>query len=335
LEEFGLRLPEGPVGEALVTAGDAVIDRGFGAGQTLDEVVAQDPVAMCGVLGWRAVGQRPTFPLLVKLIDANENLSIQVHPDDRAAESRGKPGKTEAWQVLAADDGAGLYVGLQSPDSFAGFQEQAARMDGSSAAHLRFVPAVPGSTMLIPAGTIHALGAGVIVYEVQQPSDITYRLDDWGRVDAAGNPREMHLQEGFAVSRPDLMPSFIDGITVPLVAGTWELLTTCRYFALARLTMTPSESCPIGWSESPGVVTLLSGSLTLDGRAISAGESAVIWPGTAARAVSPMGAEALVAWVPDLLEDVIRPALRAGIDPAAIDSLAGDTGDVATARGAA
>ena len=315
LARFGLSLPDGPIGEALVTAGDAVVSRGFGAGQTLDAVVAANPIATCGALGLQAVAQKPVFPLLVKLIDASENLSIQVHPDDMAARPLGKPGKTEAWQVLAADEGAGLYVGLQPDISFEEFQERASRMDGSSSAYLRFVPAIPGATMLIPAGTIHALGAGVIVYEIQQPSDVTYRLDDWGRVDALGHPREMHQKEGFAVSRPDLVPTFIDAVALPSPAGTWELLTACRYFALARLTLASKQEVSIGWPDSPAVVTLLSGSLSVGGHTIAAGESAVVWPGVGALALSDGDVEALVSWVPNLNEDVIRPAILAGVEP--------------------
>jgi mannose-6-phosphate isomerase len=335
LERFGLTLPDGLIGEALVTAGDAVVSRGFGAGQTLDDLVAGNPGTMCGRLGLQAVGEKPIFPLLVKLIDASEDLSIQVHPDDTAAQRLGKLGKTEAWHVLAADDGAGLYVGLQPDTSFEEFQELANRMDGSSAANLRFVPAIPGSTMLIPAGTIHALGAGVIVYEIQQPSDVTYRLDDWGRVDALGNPREMHLQDGFAVSRPDLNPAFIDAVSLPSPVGGWDLLTACRYFALAHLTLAANEEVPMGWSDSPAVVTLLSGSLSIAKNSVAAGESIVLWPGDTSRIVSHGKIEALVSWVPDLPQDIVRPALRAGVDSAMIDALAGDTGDLAIFPGAA
>jgi mannose-6-phosphate isomerase len=335
LERFGLTLPDGPIGEALVTAGDAVVSRGYGAGKSLDAIVAMDPTAKGGALGLRAVGDKPIFPLLVKLIDASENLSIQVHPDDQAAQPAGRLGKTEAWYVVVAEHSAGLYVGLQPEVNFGEFQKLAARMDGSSSAQLRCVPAVPGETVLIPAGTIHALGAGVIVYEIQQPSDVTYRLDDWGRVDALGNPREMHLNEGFAVSRPELRPEFIPAVTLPTPVGVWKLLTACHYFALAHLALETDEEIAIGWLQSPAVVTLLSGSASIGGSDINTGESAVVWPGEGCSVVARRGVEALVAWVPDLLADVVQPALRAGIDEAQIEALAGDTGDIARAQSAA
>jgi mannose-6-phosphate isomerase len=273
------------------------------------------------------------FPLLVKLIDASENLSIQVHPDDTAAKHLGKLGKTEAWYVLAADEGAGLYVGLHPDTTFEEFQALAKRLNGSSAAGLNFVPAIPGASILIPAGTIHALGAGVIVYEIQQPSDVTYRLDDWGRVDAFGNPREMHLEDGFPASRPELHPAFIDAVTLPSPAGSWSLLTACRYFALARLTLVANEEVPIGWPGSPAVVTLLSGSLSLDEYTLAAGESVVVWPGDGAHIRSHGDVEALVSWVPDLLHDIVQPALQIGVEEARIGALAGDTDDLATFRG--
>lgn len=329
LARFGLDLPSGPIGEALVTAGDAMVSRGFGTGQTLDDLIREDPVARSGELGLAAVGGRPIFPLLVKLIDASENLSIQVHPDDIAAEPAGKPGKTEAWYVLDSEPGAGLYVGLADDVDLATFSEQAAFLDGTSSRSMRFVAATPGETILIPAGTIHALGAGVIVYEIQQPSDITYRLDDWGRVDAAGNPREMHLEAGFAVSRPEFRPQPIDPVALEIPLGTESLLVACRYFALARLELPTGLAHRLGWPHGASVVTLLTGTAHIDGDPLIAGESAVIWAGSDVELIAGEYVTALVAWVPDLARDVVQPAQASGASQEAIEALAGDTHDIA------
>ncbi len=232
LERYGFDLPPGaPIGEALVTAGDAQISVGVGAGGSLDDVIAVNPSARLGALASRAVSGRAVFPLLVKLIDASENLSIQVHPNDEEAVRLDRLGKTEAWHVLAADPGAKLYIGLQSGISLAEFSVAARKLDGSSSALMRALDAEPGTTLLIPAGTIHALGAGVMVYEIQQPSDVTFRLDDWGRVDAKGNPREMHLDQGFAVARSEVQPGIIAPIALRAGAGERQLLVACRYFA--------------------------------------------------------------------------------------------------------
>ena len=315
-----------------MTAGDAVVTQGLGAGRTLDEVVEEDPEGRSGALGMAAASGKPIFPLLVKLIDASENLSIQVHPDDEAAVSLQKLGKTEAWYVLDAVPGAGLYVGLAEDTSIEKFRASAALLDGTSSRLMRFAPASTGQTLLIPAGTIHALGAGVIVYEIQQPSDVTYRLDDWGRVDAAGNPREMHLEPGFAVARPELRPGFIDPVEIRTPDASLSLLVACRYFALARLNLAAAGRHHVGWPHSAAVVTLLAGDAHLGDQSLAAGQSGVVWAGSGAELVAESEVTALIAWVPDLDRDIVQPARTAGATAEEIQSLAGDTHDIATDR---
>ncbi|HET8522629.1 MAG TPA: type I phosphomannose isomerase catalytic subunit, partial [Thermomicrobiales bacterium] len=187
LAQFGLPLPsDALIGEAVITAPEAVVGDGPLAGRTLGEIVAADPATASGPLGLAATGGRPRFPLLIKLIDATENLSIQVHPpDDMAVQEDDGLGKTEAWHVLTAQPGSALYLGLRPGVGQAEFAA-AASAGQPTASLMRRLDACPNTTYLIPAGTVHALGAGVVIYEVQQPSTITYRLDDWGRVDAAG-----------------------------------------------------------------------------------------------------------------------------------------------------
>jgi mannose-6-phosphate isomerase len=288
-----------PVGEALVTANDARIVAGAGAGATLGEIVAARP-GLLGPAAAAAVHGRAVFPLLVKLIDASANLSIQVHPDDAQAEPLDRLGKTEAWYVLAADPGAALYVGLRDGVTLEAFRTAAERLDGSSAALMRRVAAEPGRTILLPANTIHALGAGVMVYEIQQPSDVTYRLDDWGRVDAQGNPREMHLDAGFAVADPASRPEWVSPVDLPEAEGRRQLLVSARQFALERVALVGGARFRLPAVAGPQVVTLLEGSGAIGGERLESGRSAVIWPGgegiafTAERPVV-----ALRGWVPD------------------------------------
>ncbi len=305
LSRFGLTLPPGvPVGEALVTADDAEIVSGAGAGRTLGEVVAADP-GLLGPAASRAVHGRAIFPLLVKLIDASENLSIQVHPNDAQAAPLGKLGKTEAWYVLAADPGAGHYVGLREGVTFDAFRRAAARLDGSSAELMRRVPAEVGGTIMLPANTIHALGAGVMVYEIQQPSDVTYRLDDWGRVDAQGNPREMHLDAGFAVADPSSRPDWLEPVAVDTGKGRRELLVTADQFALERIGLDAGERLALPMLSGPQVVTLLEGRAGIGGERLQAGRSAVAWPGGEHVLTAEEPVVALRAWVP---EDALGPA---------------------------
>jgi len=134
------------------------------------------------------------FPLLIKIIDAQEDLSVQVHPDDSLAQQRyGQNGKTEIWHVIHADENAGIYAGFNKPTSKQDYIE--AVKSKKIASLLQFYPAKKGELFFIPAGTVHALGKGVRVAEIQQPSDITYRIFDWNRVDDNGLPRELHIAE--------------------------------------------------------------------------------------------------------------------------------------------
>lgn len=334
LEGYGLGLPAGElIGEALVTAGEARVSAGDSAGSTLGEIVSADPRGRLGERALAAVGGRAMFPLLVKLIDAAENLSIQVHPDDEGAARLDRLGKTEAWHVLAAEPGGMLYIGLREDVTLDHFMADARKLDGSSAHLLRAVEAVAGQTVLIPAGTVHALGAGVMVYEIQQPSDVTYRLDDWGRVDAAGNPREMHLDEGYRAARESRRPDEIRPI--PLGSGPVSrlLLTACRYFALERLHVPTGHGVLVGNDGSPEVVTALSGSAEVNAGQetirLDSGASIVIWPGAEQAPLVPVtDCDLLRSWVPDLFRDIVVPARAEGVGDTTITALGGETGDI-------
>ncbi len=331
LAQFGLDLPDAcPIGEALVTAGNATVSEGFGTGRTLGEIVRDDPDRFLGSWARSLLGERLLFPLLVKLIDAQDNLSIQVHPDDAGAEPHDSPGKTEAWHVLAAKPGARLFLGLRPGVELDEFMAKADARDGSSARLMRTVPAVVGNTVLLPAGTVHALGAGVVVYEIQQPSDLTFRLDDWGRTDSEGRSRELHLEPGRLAAGPGIWPEVIRPVRRRTVVGQRHLLTACRYFALERIALPVGGSVPISLPDTPSIVTVLSGSAELGGYPLGAGRSGVIWPhaghATALRATAPM--VALVSWIPDLARDVIDAGRVSGAGDDDIAALSGPLNDV-------
>ena len=162
-------------------------------------------------------------PLLVKHIFTSERLSVQVHPDDAQARARGLPnGKSECWYILDADPGATLALGLRE-ESDAGTLRTAA-LDGSIEALLDWKPVAPGDFFYVPAGTVHAIGGGISLIEVQQVSDVTYRLYDYGR------PRELHLADAVAVAQPRPYPAELarkaPGGSCILVAG--PLFTVLR-----------------------------------------------------------------------------------------------------------
>ena len=201
-------------------------------GATLPELIGIHGAALTG----SAV--KEPFPLLIKLINARQQLSVQVHPDDAYAMAHHqKLGKNEAWAIIDALPGARLVLGLQDSVSLedlwtAALQGQA--IEGL----LRSVPVRPGEVYNIPAGTIHAIGGGITLYEVQQTSDLTYRLYDWGRLDSSGQGREPHLEHSLAVARLGQRPlSALPELLQQDGTGTLERMVGTPYFALDRLSL--------------------------------------------------------------------------------------------------
>jgi mannose-6-phosphate isomerase len=200
-------------------------------GTTLRELVRRRGVEVLGP----AVGPVDQFPLLVKFLDANQVLSVQVHPDDeRGRRLANDNGKTEAWVIIHAEPGSLIYAGLRPGVTRSRFAE--AMRDGTVEPLLhRFEPR-PGDCIMIPAGTVHAIGAGVVLAEIQQMSDATFRVHDWGRVGVDGKPRQLHPDESLESTDFDSGP--VDPVASrpePIDGGTLERLARCPYFALERL----------------------------------------------------------------------------------------------------
>lgn len=173
------------------------------------------------------------FPLLAKLIDATEWLSIQAHPnDEQAQELEGDPrGKSEAWVVLHAEAGAQLVTGLRRGTTRDGMAEAIRR--NRLEEHLVYVDVKAGDVLFIPANTIHALGPGLLIYEIQQASDVTYRLYDWVRLGLDGQPRELHIDKGVRVANLDSQP----GVLQP----EGDLLVDSEFFRAWRHELTERE----------------------------------------------------------------------------------------------
>lgn len=171
---------------------ESVISNGFLADNTLNEAIE---VYMGDLVGDKVFNRFGTsFPLLLKIIDAAQDLSIQVHPDDQLAQQRGMPqGKTEMWYVMQADPGSRLISGFDHDTNPQEYTE--ALNSGQLPNLLHAEQPAPGDVYFIPAGRVHALGKGIMVAEIQQTSDCTYRIYDWGRVDKDGKPRTLHTAE--------------------------------------------------------------------------------------------------------------------------------------------
>ena len=189
----GLPAGEENVGESwelsAVPGALSVVSAGPLKGRSLPELIETYRGGLVGEGIYEKFGT--DFPLLIKLIDAREDLSIQVHPDDCLAWERHRcPGKTEMWYVMDAEPDACLYVGFNREVSKEEYLDAVEK--GSLPALLKKEQVKPGDAFFIPAGTIHAIGGGCLIAEIQQTSDITYRVDDWGRTDQNGNPRQLH-----------------------------------------------------------------------------------------------------------------------------------------------
>jgi mannose-6-phosphate isomerase len=194
-----LRAADPPIGEAWIACGRSRIARGLFAGRTLDELIAGQGPALLGTEIANRTGAR--FPLLVKLLDPAAWLSVQVHPNDEQARRMVGPrefGKTEAWYFLAAEVGAQIMVGVRP--GVDGARLAAAIREGRILEVAHQVAVHDGDAILIPAGTLHALGPGLLLYEVQQASDTTYRIYDWDRPQSAG--RQLHIEESAQVTLP-------------------------------------------------------------------------------------------------------------------------------------
>lgn len=175
-------------------AGKSIVENGAFRGKTLNEYFDQ--------IGWGTAGRYAArnhqLPILIKYIDAKENLSIQVHPNDKyARKHEGDNGKNEMWFVLAADEGAFIYLGFSRDVTKEELKRRIA--DNTLEEVLNRVEVKPNEAFYIPAGTVHAIGAGCLICEVQQTSNVTYRIYDYGRTDENGNPRELHVKKALDV----------------------------------------------------------------------------------------------------------------------------------------
>ena len=217
--DFGIQSGLNPLSEAWVLSchpdGPSVLADGPDRGMTLR--------AWLDRAGKEALGTAceafEDFPMLIKLIDAKKDLSIQVHPSDAyALEHEGQYGKTEMWVVLDAEPGASLYYGFDREVSLEEFSSRVS--DGTLTEVLRKVPVKPGDVFFIPSGTLHAIGAGLVIAEIQQNSNVTYRVFDYGRLGADGKPRPLHVEKALAVTDRRPAPALDFG----------DHLGDCRYF---------------------------------------------------------------------------------------------------------
>ena len=223
---FGRDIPDERTGESLEVSALPGLESRDLEGRRLSELIDRYGEKLTGP------GFAQPFPLLLKLLDAKDKLSVQVHPDDDYAErTEHSLGKTEAWHILFAAPGAELVYGVKAGTT----KEEMRKASESGAAVeglLRKVKVKAGQTYYIPAGTVHAIGAGIILYEIQQSSMITYRFYDWDRKDAQGNRRELHIEKAVDVVDTNTQPEPVR--EKPIGPGRFRILEE-KYFGLDRL----------------------------------------------------------------------------------------------------
>ena len=239
--------------------GKSVIANGVAAGQTLADWLAAEGA---DALGTNAA-KFPYFPLLIKLIDARDNLSVQVHPnDDYALRVEGEYGKTEMWYIVDCEPGAELLYGFAHEISKEEFRRRIE--DNTLLDVVRRVKVSKGDVFFIPAGTLHAIGKGILICEIQQNSNTTYRVYDYGRVGTDGKPRDLHIEKALDVTNLAPPPLSQEKPRVCNIFAGAEVrrLASCDYFTVYHLAVDGECTLAAG-AESFQCLTVLSGSPVL------------------------------------------------------------------------
>jgi mannose-6-phosphate isomerase len=230
----------------------SIVDEGPHAGTSLHELWANHREKIFG----EGFQDQPRFPILIKVLDARDDLSIQVHPPVDLAADLGGEAKTEMWFIADCDPGAKLYVGLKNGVTRADFEK--AITDGAVADCVHAITPQPGASIFIASGRLHAIGAGFLIHEIQQNSDTTYRVFDWNRLGLDGKPRQLHVAESLAsIDFNDFEP------TMDRPVG--ENLATCRYFKTDRKTLTIGDTITNPRDDRFSILSVVNGMLESDG----------------------------------------------------------------------
>lgn len=269
--------PQAPFGEAweVVDREDeqSVVTDGPFAGKSLHDLWTEHREEIFGA----GLPESPRFPLLIKILDARDDLSIQVHPPATVAPSLGGEPKTEMWFIADAEPDAKLYVGLQNGVTREQFEQAIANGTVEDCVHA--IRPQTGESIFIPSGRLHAIGGGLLIFEIQQNSDTTYRVFDWNRVGLDGNPRQLHVDESLASIDFD---DFEPGMDKP----RGNVLAECEHFRVERLAVASGETVGNASDDRFSILAVVKGRIEdADGRAYGPGEFLLL----------PAGASALTA----------------------------------------
>ena len=305
-------------------ADQSIIASGPLSGMTLSRVADEAHDTLIG-----PADQAGGFPLLCKFIDAADRLSVQVHPSDNDARLNGwgTRGKAECWFVVDAGPSAHCIAGFNRDTTRE--EIRSALAEGSLATLLASVPISRGDVLLIPAGTVHAILGDSLLYEVEEMSDTTLRLYDWGRVDATGKPRALHIRDALAVvdtvaagNRP------LPPVTFETAGCRHSYRTACRHFAIEQYSFYRDAEIAVPGRRSFRIVTVVGGGLHLrysGGKADLPLGCTALLPAIMGEvhAVGSAGSDILVSWVPDLAEEIVMPLRKQGVSLEAVRALGG------------
>lgn len=323
LSRWGKTLPQqGKVAESWELSGHArgesIVQNGPLQGKTLPQVLKAQGRQLVGSLA--SAEDLDQFPLLIKLIDAHDRLSVQVHPDDAYAQKHaaGEKGKSEMWYVLEAGPGASLIAGVHPGTTQASFAKALDR--GECLSQLQSLPVKAGDVINIPAGLVHAIGAGLVILEIQQSSDTTYRVYDYDRIGADGKKRPLHRKEALDVIRFDLGASMakVEGIVSKEDDLVRRLLVLNRYLKSEHWQLT--GTLPLAQDGTRFLsMTVLSGQGTLKSRdeqfqpvPLSKG-CTVLLPAALEGVIFEGRLEAITATIADFDRDLAAAAQAAGL----------------------
>ena len=242
----------------------SVVDEGSWAGTTLHDLWMNHREEIFGV-GFQAY---PRFPILIKVLDARDDLSIQVHPPAHLAADLGGEPKTEMWYIADCDPGAKLYVGLKNGVTRADFEKSIS--DGSVADVVHAITPRVGDSIFIASGRLHAIGAGFLIHEIQQNSDTTYRVFDWNRLGLDSKPRDLHVAESLSSIDFDDFEPMMD-------TPVGENLATCEYFKTDKIFLKGGESINNPHADQFSILSVVEGGLkTAGGRRFKKGQFVLV-----------------------------------------------------------
>ena len=296
----GVQTEQHNIGESWELSGvkgnESVVANGPLAGHTITELACEYKEVLLGKKVYEATGTE--FPLLIKFIDARDDLSVQVHPDDTLAGARhnGSKGKTEMWYVVQADEGAHLMAGLSRQTTP---QEYESKVNDNTVTEiLKDYKVREGDTFFIPAGRVHSIGKGCFIAEIQQTSDITYRIYDFGRLGLDGKPRELHTE----LAKDAIDYTVLDDYRThyPQVTDSENTLVSCKYFTTSLFDLSQSVTKDIASLDSFLIAICIDGQGTIsDGHGnsiqIRKGETILLPADSLSATFTPDGSMKLLA----------------------------------------